>query len=104
MVIQECRAGRAPRSMDPGGVGHQGSFVSRIGQDKQSDGLVGAIVGIAHTLGIRTIAEGVETSRQRDRLVNGGCDYLQGFLYSPPVPLEAFAALLKARVPGEAIV
>ena len=49
---------------------------------------------MAHKLGIRTIAEGVETKEQRDLLLKIGCDYQQGYLYSKPVPAIEFEKLL----------
>ena len=49
---------------------------------------------MAHKLDIKTIAEGVETEAQRDLLKSFGCDYVQGFLYSPALPAEEFVALL----------
>jgi EAL domain-containing protein (putative c-di-GMP-specific phosphodiesterase class I) len=55
-----------------------------------------AILVMAHKLGIQVIAEGVETRTQRDLLVNMGCDYVQGYFYSKPVPAEEFERLLMA--------
>ena len=54
-----------------------------------------AIIVMAHELGLKVIAEGVETEAQRDLLRAAGCDYAQGNLYSRPLPPEAFAALLR---------
>jgi EAL domain-containing protein (putative c-di-GMP-specific phosphodiesterase class I) len=51
---------------------------------------------MAHTLGMKVIAEGVETSAQHDLLVGAGCDLAQGFLYSRPMPPEDFEAALAA--------
>jgi EAL domain-containing protein (putative c-di-GMP-specific phosphodiesterase class I) len=56
--------------------------------------LTEAIVVMAHKLGIKVIAEGVETAAQRDLLTGLGCDYLQGYLYSPPVPQGQFFDML----------
>ena len=52
---------------------------------EQSRELVGSIVGIAKTLGIQSIAEGVETQHQAEVLSQIGCDFLQGYLYAPPL-------------------
>ncbi|MNT97950.1 Cyclic di-GMP phosphodiesterase YahA [compost metagenome] len=49
---------------------------------------------MAHKLGLKVIAEGVETALQRDLLMDIRCDYAQGFFYSPPVPAEAFEQML----------
>ena len=50
---------------------------------------------MAHKLGFKVIAEGVETEQQRDLLAAAGCDYAQGYLYSRPVPPEEFEKLLE---------
>lgn len=51
-----------------------------------------AIVVMAHRLGVKVVAEGVEEAWQRDLLAAMGCDYAQGYLYSPPLPPDAFEA------------
>jgi diguanylate cyclase (GGDEF)-like protein len=63
------------------------SFVDSLAQEDSPDAtLIAAIVAMARALGISTIAEGVETPTQLNRLVELGCDSVQGFLYSRPVP------------------
>ena len=76
------------------------SFVSNITINDSNRALTEAIIVMAHKLGIRTIAEGVETEAQRDLLCAQGCDYIQGFLYSRPVPAAQFEALLQGGVLG----
>jgi EAL domain-containing protein (putative c-di-GMP-specific phosphodiesterase class I) len=62
------------------------SFVDTLEDDDSSDAtLIAAVVAMAHALGITTIAEGVETTAQAHRLMDLGCDALQGYLYSRPV-------------------
>lgn len=62
--------------------------------DKSTDlALCEAIILMAHKLGIKVIAEGIETVEQRDLLLRAGCDYGQGYLFSRPVPAEEFEAL-----------
>lgn len=56
-----------------------------------------AIIVMAHKLGIKVIAEGVETQLQHDLLLAAGCDYAQGYLYSPPLPAHEFDELLGMR-------
>jgi len=53
-----------------------------------------SVIDIAHNLGIKAIAEGVETEGQLHFLHDCNCDIYQGFLFSPPVPKDRFAALL----------
>ncbi|HVA02862.1 MAG TPA: EAL domain-containing protein [Acidimicrobiales bacterium] len=65
------------------------SFVDTLEDDDSSDAtLIAAVVAMAHALGITTIAEGVETTSQAHRLMDLGCDALQGYLYSRPVRAE----------------
>jgi len=70
------------------------SFIRELTYDKSDKALVEAIIVMAHKLGIRTVAEGVETEAQRDLLISFGCDYAQGNLYSMPVCAEEFEKLL----------
>ena len=75
------------------------SFVSRISRDLPDEGsIVAAIIGIGRSLGLRTIAEGVETAEQLTYLQAHHCDEAQGFYFSRPVPPEQFAELLKFGV------
>ena len=53
-----------------------------------------AMIAMAHKLGIKVIAEGVETSEQLDLLAAAGCDFGQGYLFSRPVSAEEFERLL----------
>lgn len=56
-----------------------------------------AIILMAHKLGIKVIAEGIETQAQQDLLIAAGCEYGQGYLFSKPVPAIDFEALLIAN-------
>ncbi|MEZ5322650.1 MAG: EAL domain-containing protein [Microthrixaceae bacterium] len=56
--------------------------------DDRAGAMVGGIVAMARSLGVSTIAEGVETQRQRDIVAQLGCDHIQGYLYSKPVPTD----------------
>ncbi len=73
------------------------AFVDAI--DKGGDGpvLASAIVALGETLKMNTVAEGIETDAQRDRLIQLGCELGQGFLFAPPLDGEAFWRLLLAR-------
>ncbi|HEU0188612.1 MAG TPA: EAL domain-containing protein [Gallionella sp.] len=71
------------------------SFVDNLETDINDVALSEAIIVMAHKLGLKVIAEGVETEAQLEILSNAGCDYAQGHLFSRPVPPEAFEELLK---------
>ncbi|MEZ0360743.1 MAG: EAL domain-containing protein [Hydrogenobacter sp.] len=70
------------------------SFVRLVDTDEKIFRIVMAILNVAKTLGIKTVAEGVERESQLNILRDIGCDYLQGFYLSKPVPLEKFIAML----------
>jgi EAL domain-containing protein (putative c-di-GMP-specific phosphodiesterase class I) len=61
------------------------SFVSDIERSADALAVVDAVVSLAHALGLRVVAEGVETEGQRDLLLGLGCDELQGFLVAKPM-------------------
>jgi len=67
------------------------SFVSHLTSESQDLVLCEAIIVMAHTLGIKVIAEGVETDQQKQMLQDIGCDFGQGYLFSRPVPADKFA-------------
>ena len=69
------------------------SFVATIEQSDDSP-IVVAVIALAHGLGLKVVAEGVETDRQLQRLRELGCDEMQGFLFSRPVPPDRFEQLL----------
>jgi diguanylate cyclase (GGDEF)-like protein len=65
-------------------------FVADLGRDRDSDAICGAIIDLAHSLGISAIAEGVETLEQFSALRSLGCELAQGHLFGPARPAEAF--------------
>jgi diguanylate cyclase (GGDEF)-like protein/PAS domain S-box-containing protein len=71
------------------------SFVAHLVEDQDDRALTSAIIDMGHKLGIQTIAEGVETVEQRDLLSGFGCDFVQGYLYSKPVPRDIFEVFLE---------
>lgn len=71
------------------------SFVCNLGRSKNDLVLCEAMIAMAHTLGLRVVAEGVETTEQRDLLRAAGCDYAQGYLYAKPLPPDAFETFVR---------
>ncbi len=70
------------------------SFVKDIEHSAGSRAIAVAIISLAHTLGLRVVAEGVETGRQAAWLRQWGCDEAQGFLYARPLPADDYVRLL----------
>jgi diguanylate cyclase (GGDEF)-like protein len=69
-------------------------FVRDIGQDPTSLKIVSAMISLAHDLGVKVLAEGVESQAQLDVLAGLGCDFCQGYYFGRPMSTEAFEALL----------
>jgi len=111
-ILEQLRALGVQTLMDDFGTGYSSlSYLTRLSLDKLKidrsfimripgsahDGLVASsILVLAHNLGLGVIAEGVETEAQIDFLRQLGCDEIQGFLFSPPVPSADFNRLLAA--------
>jgi len=76
------------------------SFVSRLTDDRDENEdavIVGAVLDLAHSLGMMTVAEGIETSAQRNYLRRRSCDFGQGYLFSPAVAATDVPALTSRR-------
>ena len=73
------------------------TFVRELAAGGEDAAITRAIIAMAHGLELKVVAEGVETQAQMDFLKLQRCDEIQGFLISPPVPAEQFAALLRAQ-------
>ena len=77
------------------------SFVNDIQVGANEAKIASAVIGLAHSLGLRVVAEGVETPLQQAFLADHACDYLQGYLFGRPEPAEQFTARLEAsRTPA----
>jgi len=74
------------------------SFVRGATTDPDDASLVTAVIAVAHSLGLRVVAQGVETEAQVTLLRSLGCDEVQGFLWSPPVPAAECEPLITAGV------
>lgn len=70
------------------------SFVMDIPQDRDDMEITGAVIAMAHKLGLQVVAEGVELKAQADFLRENNCDFVQGYYYGKPMP---YAALLDAQ-------
>ncbi len=70
------------------------SFVTGAASDKTDAAIVRALIVLGHSLGMRVVAEGVETEAQRDTLHAMDCDAYQGFLCSPAIPAEGMLAIV----------
>lgn len=70
-------------------------FVQKIStSDKKVKSIIQSIIDMAHSVDSSVIAEGAENQAQIDFLVQSGCDYIQGYYYSKPLPQEEFEQLL----------
>lgn len=67
------------------------SFTQGLATNQATTAIVRSVIGLGHELGIRITAEGVETPEQQAWLVQAGCDRLQGYLFSRPLPPDEFA-------------
>jgi diguanylate cyclase (GGDEF)-like protein len=78
------------------------SFVAGMTEDPEDAAIVGAVIGLARSLDLATVAEGVETADQLAALRDLGCDVVQGYWFSPPVPAGELSLDLTRRSPARA--
>lgn len=71
------------------------SFVRNCTKDTEDAAIIRTFIGLAHSLGLLVVAEGVETQEQLDFLTLQGCDEIQGYFYSRPLSAEAFVAFME---------
>jgi len=114
-VLTQVRALGVPVAIDDFGTGYSSlayivtlpidevkidrSFIRKIAVDPAYRGLVGTCVNLARNLGLKVVAEGVETREQAHELLALQCDQAQGFLYSEPIPADQMALLLRRGGP-----
>jgi len=72
------------------------SFIFDMLKDKESESIVDTVISLASSLGLETIAEGVETKEHMDTLKLKGCNQIQGYYFSKPIPAEQFIQLLES--------
>jgi EAL domain-containing protein (putative c-di-GMP-specific phosphodiesterase class I) len=78
------------------------SFVRDVLTDPNAATIAHAVVTLGQSLGLAVIAEGVETDAQRDFLARHNCDAFQGYLFSPPIPVDQFDAFIASRAAAPA--
>jgi len=79
------------------------SFVSGTGDAGRNVNIVRTVVGLAYSLGLDVVAEGVETEQQMSLLADLGCPLAQGFLFSPAVDGEEVAQMIARGTMGRAV-
>jgi len=79
-------------------------FVDEVGENAHDKAIVSAVVTMARSLGMRTLAEGTESQAQLDILQQLGCDCAQGYVYARPLPPEAFAQWVRELGGADALV
>ena len=72
-----------------------GSLLDNIEQNKENQRIVHAMIELGHTMGMKVVVEGVETKYVVDLLESYGCDYMQGYYFSKPLPVFEFQELLR---------
>jgi diguanylate cyclase (GGDEF)-like protein/PAS domain S-box-containing protein len=79
------------------------NFVRNLNEDAGDAAIVDAVINLGKSLGIATVAEGVETLTQADYLLRAGCDYGQGHLFSKAIPASRVGALIAHRLLRDAV-
>ena len=69
-------------------------FMSKSGEDKRGSKIIEAVIKMAESLKMPVIAEGVEEKQQVEMLKTLGCDYIQGYYFSKPIPMEEYRKLI----------
>ena len=73
------------------------SFIKDLPQDAEDSAITKTIINLCSNLNLKVIAEGVETDEQREFILVNGCKFIQGYLYSPPLPVDEMTLFLKDR-------
>lgn len=73
------------------------AFIDELVKDKRNAAIVASLIDLSHKLGIKVVAEGVEEKHQLSHLMNINCDYVQGYYYAKPMPVEEFERFVANR-------
>lgn len=73
------------------------SFVQDIGLGRKREAIAASIIAMGHSLGMKVVAEGVETREQLAFLRTNSCDEVQGFLFSRPLPQEEISRMIEGK-------
>ncbi|HED12137.1 MAG TPA: EAL domain-containing protein, partial [Gammaproteobacteria bacterium] len=73
------------------------TFIRNLPEDREDAAIVRSTIALAHAMGMQTIAEGVETRAQVEFLKAEGCDAVQGYLFSKPLPVTEATAYIKSH-------
>lgn len=71
------------------------AFIKDLPNSEEDVAIARAVIALAKSLNLKVIAEGVETQEQKEFIVKNGCDNIQGYFYSKPVPAHEFEKILK---------
>jgi len=74
------------------------AFVRNLPDDEEDSAIAKAVIALGQSLNLKVIAEGVETKEQRDFLVGNGCENVQGYYYSKPVPADKIENILQTHI------
>lgn len=112
-IVRDLKASGIRTSVDDFGTGYSslaylrrfsldvlkidGSFVVGVGHEAFDETIVKTVIGMAHSLGLEVVAEGVETPTQLAFLTENGCDMIQGYVLAPPLPAGDFETFLLDR-------
>ncbi|MCT7948514.1 EAL domain-containing protein [Ancylothrix sp. C2] len=115
-TLQELKAAGLNLALDDFGTGYSSlsylqnfpfdsikidrSFINNLSQNSKNTAIINAIIQLARSLNLKSIAEGVETQAQQDFIRQCGCDLMQGYWFSPPVTAAAFEEMLKQQQYG----
>ena len=88
------------KRLAPDAVKIQSAYLAGIVPETSAAAMIGALIAMAHSLDIRVISEGVEEANQAEMLELLGCDFAQGYLFSPPLTLDALTAELEGGTFG----